>query len=469
MGVSMRIILADLRGREGVVAKDTVAGGYGSRLRPFSMTTRVVAAVKRRFHDVPSVQMAYLAAICAQWGHDIVWSSGADEDGDVALVLSSLVDYRHEVAWADGLRRRGVRTGFVGLTATKLPELFEHAADFLILGEPEAAVQRLARGDRLSGMHVSEPVVDLDSLPFPRWDLVRASRRGGFLMPLVYRPWGGAFPVLASRGCPEFCTYCPHRILAGYRARSVASIADELQALCDVQRRPYLIFRDPLFTQQRDRALALADEIRARHLDVRFECETRLDRLDPELLDDLHAAGLRAISFGVESVSADTLRKVGRRPTPEMHQRAIIDHCRRRGIVTAGFYVLGFLQDDWSSVAATIEYAIALGTTVAQFKLLTPYPGTPLWKQMAPLVYETDWQNFDGFTPTFRHPRLSANELRFLLAAAYTHFYQRPSWALDYCRVSKPAIRAVARHIDARVARRQAQRELACMSRTVTC
>ena len=68
---------------------------------------------------------------------------------------------------------------------------------------------------------------------------------------------------------------------------------------------------------------------------------------------------------------------------------SVIDHCRALGIVTAAFYVLGFPQDTGSRLRATIDYAIELGSTVAQFKLLTPYPATPLWKQLAPRVYET--------------------------------------------------------------------------------
>jgi hypothetical protein len=54
----MRVLLVDLSAREGVVAKDTVVGGYGSRLLPFSRVTRVIGALKRRIHDVPSVQLA---------------------------------------------------------------------------------------------------------------------------------------------------------------------------------------------------------------------------------------------------------------------------------------------------------------------------------------------------------------------------------------------------------------------------
>jgi radical SAM superfamily enzyme YgiQ (UPF0313 family) len=215
--------------------------------------------------------------------------------------------------------------------------------------------------------------------------------------------------------------------------------------------------------------LALVDEIRARDLDFRFECETRLDRLDAELLGILKSVGLRAIGFGVESVSPEILKRVGRRPTPEAHQRAIIDWCRQHGVVTAGFYVLGFLQDDWSSIAATIEYSIDLGSTVAQFKLLTPYPATPLWKQLAPRVYETDWEKFDGFTPTFEHPKLSPVQLRFLLGAAYNRFYIRPSWLTTWARISAKPVHSVVRRMDARVARRHAREDLAMMSRGVRC
>jgi hypothetical protein len=168
-------------------------------------------------------------------------------------------------------------------------------------------------------------------------------------------------------------------------------------------------------------------------------------------------------------VSPEILRKVGRRPTPEPHQRAIVDHCRRRRILTAGFYVLGFLQDDWASIAATIDFSIALDSSVAQFKLLTPYPATPLWKQLAPRVYETDWEKFDGFTPTFEHPHLSPRELRFLLGAAYTRFYMRPSLLAHWTRVTARPVRSVVRWADGRMARRHARAERAIMSRTVTC
>jgi radical SAM superfamily enzyme YgiQ (UPF0313 family) len=450
------------------VSKDTVVGGYGSRLDPFSRVTAVMAYLKKQFHDVPSVHMAYIAAILSRAGHDVVWTRGEEVDGDVALTLSSLVDYKSETAWADRMRARGVKVGFIGITASKMPELFANHCDFIFQGEPEAAAMRLAQGIIPSGIVVSEQIDDLDSLPFPRWDLVREDgQKPG--RKWFTRPVGGGFPLLASRGCPEFCTYCPHRILAGYRARSIGNIADELERLCDQHPRPYVIFRDPLFTEQRTRCLELCDEIHARGLTLTFEAETRLDRLDVDLLDTLYEAGFRTMSFGVESLDAATLRKSGRRPIPQAHQREIIDHCRKKGIVTAAFYVLGFLQDDWNSIAATIDYATELGSTYAQFKILTPYPGTPMFKQIEPLLTETDWEKFDGYTPTYRHPNLTERELKFLLGAAYTRFYVRPSCLANLLKIQNSVVLEWATRMDRRVNERHSRDEIAGFSRPVEC
>jgi radical SAM superfamily enzyme YgiQ (UPF0313 family) len=456
----MRVVLADIESADGFTTKDTVAGGYGSRLRPFSKVTRVIAGFKGAFHRLPSVHLAYAAALARRAGHEVSFSTGELVDGDVAIVLSSLVDHRRECDWARAMRARGVRVGFVGLAAHKLPALFVDAADFIVDGEPERALMRLMNGETLFGIVASPEMEDLDALPFPWWEALGGARRRWHL-PFAGGPVGGSLPVLASRSCPEFCTYCPHRIQSRYRSRSVTNILDELSYLDDERGSVHVVFRDPLFSQDRDRVLALCDGIRTRGLTHTFECETRLDRLDVELLTTMHAAGLRAMSFGVEAVSAATLKQVGRRPIPEAHQRAVLGRCRELGIDTAAFYVLGFLDDTRESINATIDYSIALGSTVAQFKLLTPYPGTPLYARMRPLITERDWQQFDGYTPTFDHPSLTAADLRLLLGSAYTRFYMRPSFLTNSLRISAPGVRAFARSLDARVERRHARSDAA--------
>jgi radical SAM superfamily enzyme YgiQ (UPF0313 family) len=464
----MRIVLADLKASAGLVSKDTVAGGYGSRMIPFSLCTDVYCFFKRHFHDHASIQLAYIAAICARHGHEIEFTRGDEiPRGDVAIMLSSLVDYRRENAWADRARQQGLRVGFVGLAASKMPELFADHADFIVIGEPESAMESMAQGRRLSGLVPSAEAANLDSLPFPRWDLLRVAsqRRLG----ISARPLGGGFPLLASRSCPEFCTYCPHRILSSFRARSVGNIVEELAYLCGFSRRPYVVFRDPMFTADRARCVDLCNAILQSGLRIRFECETRLDHLDETLLELMRRAGLQLVTFGVESISPETLRKVARRPTPESHQRQIVDKCRELGVSTAAYFVFGFLPDTWTSVAATIDYSLSLGTTFAQFKLLTPYPGTPLWKQFAPLVCVSDWQKFDGYTPTFNHPNLTHSELRFLLGAAYARFYGRPSWPANYFRISHPSARKWIHRLDSKALAAHSRKECELMTRPVTC
>jgi radical SAM superfamily enzyme YgiQ (UPF0313 family) len=171
----------------------------------------------------------------------------------------------------------------------------------------------------------------------------------------------------------------------------------------------------------------------------------------------------------VESLSADTLRRVGRRPVPEARQRRAVEACRRLGVGTVGFYVLGFDTDTWDSIAATVDHAVSLGTTLAQFKLLTPYPGTPLYSRMEDRITERDWERFDGFTPVFRHPVLTADELRFLLSAAYNRFYLRPSWVAGYWRFQKRWMLDTVAGLDRGVRALHARAERAAMSRAVGC
>ena len=446
-------ILADLKAEGGFVNKDTVAGGYGSRFRADSLMTRVAKNIRSIFQNLPSIQLGYVAAILARAGHKVVYTRGEEVNGDVALVLTSMVDYKHERAWAQRARERGMRVGFLGTPATHMPELFDDAADFVIQGEPEAACLDLAAGKDLSGRVTSPTINDLDSLPFPRWDLIKSKRFG-----YVNRGSLGltrAVPMLTSRSCPEHCTYCPHRITASFRARSDENVLDELSELCARHRTLHVVIRDPLFTLDRERCFRIAEGIRSRGLRFTFECETRMDDLDEDLIRSMHSAGLREIGFGVESVEPLTLKRVARRFIPHEHMRRMVDLCWQLGISTTAFYVFGFMQDTEESLEATIRFACELGTTRANFKILTPYPGTPLYKQLKPLVFETDWEQFDGYTLNFTHPVLTPKRARLMIGMAYSRFFFRPSILLNMLGLHDYTAASLARRADEWSWRRQ--------------
>src|SRR5262249_45016440 len=184
-----------------------------------------------------------------------------------------------EVEWSEEAKRRfgQMRIGFFGATATHMPELLGSSADFIIKGEPEQAVSRMAGGEFLSGIVASLPIDNLERLPFPAWHLFARNR---YAVARSFYSARRAFPILSSRSCPEFCTYCPHRITAPYRSRSAENVVAEIEELYKKYGEPYLIFRDPLFTEERQRAVEIAEGILRKNLKIQFECETRLDDLD---------------------------------------------------------------------------------------------------------------------------------------------------------------------------------------------
>ena len=347
----MRIILADLKSTSGHVNKDTVAGGYGSRFRGLTKTMKIVEVLRRLYENLPSIQIGYIAAILAREGHEVHVTRDRLIPGDVALVLSSLVDFRNEIRWVQEFRKSyHSPAGFFGTTATHLPELLLEHSDFVIRGEPEDAAERLSKGETLKGAIISKPISDLDSLPFPRWDIAR--RKGlSFSARLSRWPHVSIFPLLASRSCPEFCTYCPHRITAPYRARSIENVVAEIEHLNHDYGKINLVFRDPLFTEQRERIIKLADEILRKGIRLHFECETRLDDLDTDLLDLLYSAGLRRISFGVESVDPQTLRRVARRPIPTNTKRKLLRIAEIRESRQQAFMFLAFCRTRFKAFA----------------------------------------------------------------------------------------------------------------------
>ena len=441
-----RIILADLEGCGGYVNKDTVAGGYGSRFQGHSFCTRLEKNLRRVLQNLPSIHIGYLASIFANAGHEVVVTH-RDKliQGDLAIVLTSLVDYRHEREWALAMKTRVKKVGFVGTAVTHLPELFERFGDFMVSGEPEAAIIRIADGEDPQGIVTSPAVDDLDSLPFPRWDLVKPRGFG-----YTNRKTLGltrAVPMLTSRSCPEKCTYCPHRITAAFRARSHENVLEELAELCRLYEHVHVVIRDPLYTLDRDRCLRIAQGIRTRGLHLTYECETRMDDLDEQLIREMYASGLRAINFGVESPDPLVLRKVARRFIPYEHMRRMIKLCWRLGVTTTAFYVIGFLQDTEESIEELIRFAVDLDSTFANFKILTPYPGTPQFKQLESLITDGDWQNFDGYTLNFRHPKLTPHRARLMLGMCYARFFLRPSNILNLAGMHRyahiPALKKV--------------------------
>lgn len=259
------------------------------------------------------------------------------------------------------------------------------------------------------------PIKDLDGLAPPRRDGVLWAEH---LQPAFYQS------IITLRGCPYTCIYCsvPASSERQTRYRSADNITDEIAMLVDRYRVPYLFFHDSVFTLHRRRTLALLDGLAARGLRVPFACQTRTDRVDPELLDRLAQGGCHQIFFGIESGHPESLAKM-HKATPLSEIRAAVSEVRRRGIRCTGFFMVGFPWETEEHLDTTADFATDLGLDAVSLFSATPLPGTALWDLWtAPLPDAID----------FRAPQVNLTRLpdaeyaaRFLAVKARVEAYNQ--------------------------------------------
>ncbi len=254
------------------------------------------------------------------------------------------------------------------------------------------------------------PIDDLDSLPLPL--------RDGFVWPDDIHD-GLYQAVVTLRGCPYKCIYCAVPSLDDRRTRyrSPARVADEIEGLRERHGIDYLFFHDSVFTLHRKRTLALCEELIRRDLVLPFCCQTRADRLDPELLDALVAAGLHQVFFGIESGDADSLRRI-RKQMPLATIREAVAMVRSRGVRCSGFFMIGFPWEDAAAMERTADFAVDLDLDAVSLFSATPLPGTELWDMSDKLALPS---SIDFRAPQVNLTAMAADEY----AAVYGRIHAR--------------------------------------------
>lgn len=425
----MKIALLEIKSKRKECINKDFMGGYGWAFNAgTSILAQTINLVKKLGEKLPIMSFGYLAAIFSKHNHEVSLEENCIPKADLVIMSSSMVDYDYELQWAKSIRKKGVKVGFIGPFSTYKSELFLDSCDFIIKGEPEQAVVDICNGLKPEGLIESKPILDLDSLPFPKWDIFPISKYSYFPA-LKEKPF---LPILASRGCPYGCNYCPYVVAYKYRVRPAEKVFAEIKYLINNFNIKGMIFRDPLFGANEEFVVKLCELLLRENIKLKWVCETRLDLLNTKIVDLMHKAGLRVINTGIESCDTDILKKATRKPVSVEHQEAIIRHCDKLGIRVTAFYILGLPDDTWDSINRTICYAKYLNTHVAQFFIHTPFPGTGYFENIKEDIFEDDWQKFDCYTPVLKHKNLSKNELLSLKNKAFVSYYYRPKYLLRF-------------------------------------
>jgi hypothetical protein len=383
----------------------------------------------------PPLDLAYLAASLAGKGHSTrVVEAGAQcldipETCDqlrsdpalgrtLVLVRTSLPTIDWDLDFCATLRRIGPIGGLAlfGPAAPSLRQRIEQdtSLDFVILTEADGPALELMSGTPPASipglMYRTEGAwrrtadrsfeKNLDALPFPRWDLLPVDC---YVIPKSSGSGKARFlPMLSSRGCPFGCSYCPYPVGQGlkWRYRSPANVVDEMEHLVRDFQVEHILFRDPMFSAQQKRVIAICEEILRRGLTVRWKCETRIDCLDEPTIVMMAKAGCVGVNFGVESIDPEIQKGVHRTPILMEDFLTTVAQCRAQGIGTFAFFVVGLPGDTVDTIMRSIEFAARIRADWTQFTVATPFIGTPMY----------DWAVREGFVASDAYRIVNAHE-----------------------------------------------------------
>ena len=275
------------------------------------------------------------------------------------------------------------------------------------------------------------PILNLDELPWPARHLLPMDKYTLFGKPIRIAHF------MASRGCPYGCIYCITSYFWGRRIRfrSARNVADEIQYVVEKYKPQYIVFTDDELTVGRKFVYDLVKELKERGIDLPFSCGARVDHLTRSYLEFLYRNNCAALYVGVESANQETLNRIGKKITIEQVKRVFQWKKELNGFMAASF-ILGFPWETIDDMKKTIDFAVKLDPDYAQFTVLTPYPGTPLYKYAEEhgLIEDRNWEHYTTLQPVMRGFHFTRKQLARMLRYAYLKFYLRPKFILRELR-----------------------------------
>ena len=303
-------------------------------------------------------------------------------------------------------------------------------------------------------------VDDLSKLPLPDRDAV--NQRLYNIPSITNSPYTGkknsiGKHMFTSRGCPFSCLFCVVPNKRGQRYNCIASVIDEMEILLKKYSADYIFIADPIFTSNKNRVINICREIKKRHLNFKWGCEGHVNIVDQELAEEMESAGCYDIAFGVESGVQRLLDRVRKGTRIEKIEETINVVKKNTKIKVSGLFILGLPGETYKDSLQTIAFAKKLPLDMAQFSILVPYSGSPIFYELKEkgeidtglrengTLDTSVWLRYSAYisytshNPIWVTPELTAETLKKLQKRALREFYFRPKQFLFQLKRIRPS------------------------------
>ena len=280
-------------------------------------------------------------------------------------------------------------------------------------------------------------IADLDGLPWPAYHLFKMDRYTNLQPATDAIPGARSFSILTSRGCPYRCTFCSQSIMPiKWRARSPENVIEEWRHLVKDLGALEIGVLDDSANIRKNRLHQLADALidnQINHVPWIFVNGIRANLADLDLLVKLKKAGLKRTAFGVETGDEQMIVKIDKHIDHDTIRQAF-KNAKAAGIETIGFFIIGLPGDTRETMQKTIDFAIELDPMIANFSMMTPYPGTIVYEQVKQngRFLVQDWEDYVFFDQKARYEMgdLTAELMEEMYRKAYRQFYWRPKYVM---------------------------------------
>ena len=362
--------------------------------------------------------MPLLAAMMPEdWEAEIILEIIEDIPFDTDAELVGISTMGHGVIRsidiARNFRERGKTVILGGYMASIMAEEALKHCDSLVVGDAELVWHELLKDyqeGRLKKIYEKNLKSGFFSTPIPRFDLIINKKIGNFL------------PVQAGRGCPNTCSFCSVACMykGHYIKKPLKEVVRDINQVKELGYKKFLLLDDNIFSD-REYLDNLLIEIKNLNMKWMSQCDIRIGK-DNELLKKLSDSGCTTLSFGLESISKESLKGMNKSWANPSEYGELIQNIHSHGIDVSTEMVVGGEGDTLQSIRETKKFIEDNKITVPRFYILTPIPGTKFFKDMTEegRIINEDIYSFDGTEAVHLPKNMSPDEL----TSAYWELYE---------------------------------------------